>query len=250
MPMFEPRKYRNIHTNSKLDSFTVQYLETDLWIGIDHGFLIKEMIDFSIEKIKELRTIIIGYSVKNKDFIKSIVPIEKDSDAHEIVQEMISYSKISETGPMSGVAGAFSFFVGKQLKEKYKLNNVIVENGGDNYLDLTDIELNVSIFVGKSPLSDKVGLKILPEQTPIGICTSSGILGHSFSFGRADAVTVICKNIILADCFATAICNKISNAKDIDGEISKLEVIPEIESCIIIKNDKLGIKSKHEVLFY
>ncbi len=43
-----------------------------------------------------------------------------------------------------------------------------------------------------------------------GICTSSATVGHSFSFGTADSVTVFSPDPILADATATAICNALT----------------------------------------
>ena len=82
---------------------------------------------------------------------------------------------------MAAVAGAIAGFVGEEL-----LNYTpeeIIENGGDIYLKSLK-HRTVGIFAGKSPLTGKIGLEINPEETPIGICTSSGTVGHSLSFGK------------------------------------------------------------------
>jgi len=81
---------------------------------------------------------------------------------------MIDKSKICGVGPMAGVAGAISEFVGRDLLSSTK--NIIIENGGDIFLQSQDT-LTVSIFAGESPLSHKVHLEIKPEETPVGICT-------------------------------------------------------------------------------
>lgn len=47
--------------------------------------------------------------------------------------------------------------------------------------------LLVGLFAGKSPLTGKIGLKFEPGSS-LGICTSSGTVGHSLSFGKCDAV--------------------------------------------------------------
>ena len=46
---------------------------------------------------------------------------------------------------------------------------------------------------------------------PMGICTSSGTVGHSLSFGKADAVCVKAKSVSLADAAATAIGNMVKS---------------------------------------
>ena len=55
---------------------------------------------------------------------------------------------------------------------------VIVENGGDIYLRSL-VTRTVGIYARKSPLTDKIGLEIAEENTSLGICTSSGTVGHS-----------------------------------------------------------------------
>jgi ApbE superfamily uncharacterized protein (UPF0280 family) len=79
---------------------------------------------------------------------------------------------------------------------------VIVENGGDIYL-ATSKERTIGIYAGDSPLSLKVGIVISPDETPLGVCTSSGTVGPSLSFGKADAVCILAKSSALA---GTAAC--------------------------------------------
>jgi uncharacterized protein len=48
-----------------------------------------------------------------------------------------------------------------------------------------------------------------PQDSVLGICTSSASVGPSISFGVADAVTIFSRNVALADAWATAVCNQI-----------------------------------------
>ena len=75
---------------------------------------------------------------------------------------------------MASVAGAIAQFVAQGLLES--TNQVIVENGGDIFLKVNR-PVNVSVFAGESPLSEKIGLKIPSRQMPLGICSSSGTVG-------------------------------------------------------------------------
>ena len=90
---------------------------------------------------------------------------------------------------MAAVAGGIAECVGQGLLDAGH-KEIIVENGGDLFLSRS-VALTVSIFAGQSPLSNRLGLNIVPEQMPLGICTSSGTVGHSLSFGLADSVTVV-----------------------------------------------------------
>ena len=247
--MYEARTYRQVHTNNALDSFEVNFLETDVWIGIDKGSYIHEMRNFVINKIVELRTLLIGYNTSNHKFFHSLEPLSINEDAPEIIKTMLYAGKKTKTGPMSSVAGVFAKYIADALVSNYNLKNVIVENGGDNYLYLNDLEVEIPIFAGDSPVSNQLGLKIKANDTPLGICTSSGKIGHSHSFGNANAVTVVSKDIALADAYATSICNTIIEEEDVGDAISRIEHYPEIESCIIIMNKSVGIKGEHEVVF-
>ena len=117
---------------------------------------------------------------------------------------------------MAAVAGAISEFAGKGLLEY--TSQVILENGGDIFIK-TDKERKIGIYAGDSVLSGKVALRIIPEATPAGISTSSGTVGHSLSFGRADAVTVVSSDAALADACATAACNKVKTEADIKAAL-------------------------------
>ena len=112
---------------------------------------------------------------------------------------------------MSAVAGAVALKVGENLKKRFGIKEVIVENGGDIYADLCQ-DMDISVFAGSSPLSEKVGLHIEAAYAPLGICTSSGTVGPSLSFGKADAVMIVCSDVMLADTYATAFANTIQGA--------------------------------------
>ena len=98
----------------------------------------------------------------------------------------------------------------------------------------------MSLFAGKSPLSHRVGLRIDPELTPLGVCTSSGTVGHSFSFGRADAACVLAPSAALADAAASALGNRVQQAGDIAAALEWAAALPEILGAVVIVGDKLG----------
>jgi hypothetical protein len=67
------------------------------------------------------------------------------------------------------------------------------------------------------------------------------------SFGKADAVVVICEDVLLADAFATAFGNKVKSPNDVEKAINQAEKYPEILSLLIICEDKIGIKGEYEI---
>ena len=62
---------------------------------------------------------------------------------------------------------------------------------------------------GDAALSNRIAFVVPPQESVLGICTSSATVGPSISFGIADAVTIFSRDVALADAWATAVCNQI-----------------------------------------
>lgn len=105
----------------------------------------------------------------------------------------------------------------------------------------------MSVYAGNSPLSEKIGIEIQASESPLGVCTSAGTVGPSISFGKADAVMIICRNTALADAFATGFGNRVKTPEDVQKVIGETEYYPEILSAVIICRDKIGIRGKFEM---
>jgi hypothetical protein len=126
-------------------------------------------------------------------------------------------------------------------KDLLKLSKeVIIENGGDIYL-ATSKERIIGIYAGHSPLSLKIGIVIRPEESPLGICTSSGTVGHSLSFGKADAICILSKSATLADAAATAVGNIVQEKKDIELGLQRGKEIEGVLGTLIIIGEKMGV---------
>ncbi len=202
-----------------------------------------------LQKVIELRKLIVDYSAKCKEFISSLIPIEVENDAPPMVKRMADAALRANVGPMAAVAGAFSEAIGEWLIAEHSVNEVIIENGGDNYLKFVE-PVSISVYAGNSPLSQKVGVIIPPEFSPLGVCTSAGTVGHSLSFGKADAVMIACTNTCLSDAYATSFGNKVKDASSIERVLNEIREIPEILSSIIICGDKIGMCGRFEVQFF
>jgi len=100
---------------------------------------------------------------------------------------------------------------------------------------------------GSRPLSEKIALQIKPEQTPLSLCCSSGTVGHSLSFGMADACMTGCRSGAEADAFATALCNQVKNEGMVHEVAEQALGHPQIVSVVIIAGDKLALGGKIEV---
>jgi hypothetical protein len=231
--MYEKRTYRNSVKTDDLVKFEVMVKETDLLVRAE-----RDLSNEARESVLKYRHQLETYIAMKPEFQKSLVPLRDDPYAPEIVQEMIQSSQLARVGPMAAVAGAMAESVSKDLLQLSR--EVIVENGGDIYL-ATSKKRTIGIYAGDSPLSLKIGIVIEPEEAPLGVCTSSGTVGPSLSFGKADAVCILAKSSALADAAATAIGNVIKDRKDIEWGLERGKEITGVLGTLIIIGDKMGI---------
>lgn len=245
--MYEPRLYRGSMNRERFRFFPATLRESDLWIGVPHTDFQENMMAAAHKELQRLRDILDSYIQVNPGFSTSLDPISLSSESIAIPEEiriMLKCGQLTRTGPMSAVAGLFAEFVGKRLEIDFKLEEVVVENGGDLYLR-NNSELVSVIHAGKSPLSDKMAFSIPPGAR--GICTSSGTLGHSLSLGRADALTVISESTALADAWATALANEVKNPGDMEAVLDKVSELPDIQACAVIAGDQIGVRGEIEL---
>jgi hypothetical protein len=145
---------------------------------------------------------------------------------------------------MAAVAGAVAERVGRSLLNH--TGQVIVENGGDIFL-CVDAETVIGVYAGASPLSHRLGLKIDPGSMPLSVCTSSGTIGHSKSFGKADAVCVLSPSCALADAAATAIANHVQGPEDIEAAARRGKSIAGVWGVLVVTGDKMGAWGQIEI---
>lgn len=244
--IFEPRTYRNSFSKERFESFVITYKDSDLWVGIDPASFKKEMADFALEKLKVMRDELETYVAEDSYFKKSLKPCPVKDDAPDLARKMAAASEKANVGPMASVAGIFSETIGQSLLENFSINELVIENGGDIFLKIQN-PLVMSIFAGESPLSGMVGLEIAPEKTPCGVCTSAGTVGSSRSFGKADAVMIVCQETALADAFATGFGNLIKKPTDVEKVLKRTEKHDEIIAAIMICDDQIGIRGEFEM---
>lgn len=235
------RDYRLRHRQEDLAHFRVAVKETDLDVGVRKERFNEDLVSLVEKLVREYRGQLEEYIGKDPGFLKSLVPYDLRPDAPDIAAAMAEAARAAGVGPMAAVAGAISEAVGKNLL-KYS-RDVIVENGGDIYLRTRRKRL-IGIFAGQSVLSHRVGLEIRPEDTPAGICTSSGTVGHSLSFGCADAVVIVSPSAPLADAVATATGNMVRSPADLEKAVDFAASIPGITGAVVILGDKLAAKGK------
>jgi len=230
---FQRRFYRDWTRSKDLHLTHIIAKETDLQV-----FTRRPPDKKSVEeKVRSLRWDIEHYISKDHRFLTSLKPISVEINAPQIVKVMNEAARLVSVGPMASVAGAVAEFVGQDLlKAGHK--DVIVENGGDVFLKSTKVRA-VGIYAGRSKMLSRLKIRIRPKDTPMGICTSSGTIGHSLSFGCADSVVIISKNAVLADAVATATCNRVNSKDDMQRALDFARSIKGVTGAVIILKNNL-----------
>jgi len=196
---------------------------------------------FILKERQELK----NYIIKHQDFQLSLEPVRVE-EAPLIVKMMARAGRFAEVGPMAAVAGSIA-----QLSMGYLINEgakmTIIDNGGDVALK-TNKDVIIGIYAGDSSLSGQIGFKIKPKKTPMGVCTSSGTVGHSISFGRSDSVTVFADEASVADALATSIANEVMGDIDSVAIQSGLSRADDFRECmrgvLIIVGESAGMVGK------
>jgi ApbE superfamily uncharacterized protein (UPF0280 family) len=237
---YEERVYRKNLSQGEWVSFEVKVKETDLFIKAT-----RNLEGLAQEATLRYRLQIEQYLIRHPHFVRSLHPLASDELAPPIVRRMIWAGQQAGVGPMAAVAGAMAEAVGEDLLGESP--EVIVENGGDLFAR-TERGFQVGIAAGASPLSLRVGLQIPGADHGWGICTSSGTVGHSLSFGQADAVCVLSHCAPLADAAATAIGNLIHSAADLNQGLVKAQEIAGLTGIVVICGEKLGAWGEVELI--
>jgi len=214
--------------------FKLDYKESHLKILCDI-----DLREKALEKLIELYREIEGQIKKDPLFQISYTPVKISGKSPEVVVKMAKATAKVRVGPMASVAGAIAEEIGEHLL-KEGAREVVVENGGDIFLKLRK-EKTVGIHAGNSKWSNKIAFKVKPEETPLGICTSSTTVGPSINLGEADAITVVSKSTALADAAATAIGNSVKGNRGIENAVEFGRKIKGIKGFLVIKDEKLAI---------
>jgi hypothetical protein len=258
-----------------LVSFPVCVKETDLSISVDEASYNRSLPEKALEQVRRCREELDGYIALDPQFLHTLQPHPVPLGAPRIVRMMAGAAARAGVGPMAAVAGAFAELVGRSLLGQAR--EVIVENGGDVFLK-TLRPRRAAIFAGPSPLSERVGLLIRPRPTAPrravprpsaewapggrgwaprrgwapggcrGICTSSGTVGPSLSFGRADAAVVLGGSAALADAVATALGNRVQDESSIVPALQFACGIRGVHGAVVILGDKLGAMGAVELV--
>jgi len=181
--------------------------------------------------LTQIRGNIKKYIQVHPEFSESFSPITINRNAPVIIRQMSKASHSANVGPMAAIAGAIADELGEGLS-KYAAE-LIIENGGDIFIKVKR-QIIIGLWCHNNEIKNNLGILLNKKRGHYSICTSSGTLGHSFSYGKADATTVIAKNAALADAWATRLGNEIKSQKDIKKALSLLKNIKDVSGALVL----------------
>ena len=230
---YRKRYYREWVRAGDLYQSRIIVRETDLQV-LTNRPLSSSLVE---QTVSQCRRDIESYIAKDNRFLTALKPLAVELSAPAIVRQMSKAAGAANVGPMAAVAGAIAEKVGRTLLRQ-GVTDVIVENGGDIFL-ASRKKREVGIFPGSRSPWKHLSLLVRPEDTPLGICTSSGTVGHSLSFGSTDSVVIMAKNAAVADALATAVANRVQQKSDLEKAASFAKSIPQTLGVVIILGKNL-----------
>ncbi|MCX6557830.1 MAG: UPF0280 family protein [Candidatus Aminicenantes bacterium] len=195
--------------------------------------------DLAGQSIAASRSAIEAYIARCPEFRTALQPLAVEAGAPAIIRRMAAAAARAGVGPMAAVAGAIAQETVEALVAAGAAH-AIVDNGGDVVLFI-DRPATIGIFTGPARIRD-IALRFVPRPGIFSVCTSSGTVGHSLSFGRADAAIVIAGDGYLADAMATALGNRIRSGSENEIESAIRESLLEgVEGLLVVASDYLGV---------
>jgi len=242
----EVRFYRSWQLSHKGNSicYEVRFRQTDLWIRTRQDYS-----ELATKKVIEAHRALHFYASANPAFFSSLRPLPQDPLAPPLVKKMLKAAQFANVGPMAAVAGAIAETVGSAIRQHDSYGEVLVENGGDCYIYSPD-PVTVGILPEKTMkwCRKLPKIRIMPEDMPVCICTSSSTVGHSISFGKASAVTVLSFDGALADAVATAICNNLRYSEEVEKTLQDWVSKSPITAVMAVIDNVFGFAGKLELV--
>lgn len=225
--------------------------ETDLRIVLAAQADTVTMRDELMARVASLRGELTLWITLHPEFRDSLLPLPIPVRAPALVRAMYAAAVRMNVGPFASVAGAVAQDVaeyahGLLLKNSLP-GDVIVENGGDVFL-ISETE-RVAALLPNPETQGHIGLRLAAADMPLALCSSSGLIGHSLSFGQGDLATVRAKNAALADAAATAYGNMLKSADSVPLVLRQAERDQDkgIEGVFVQCAGRIGIWGKMEL---
>ena len=198
----------------------------------------KQYFKIVLDAVEFSRNVLENYIKAHSEFARSFEPVFCNDNDPEIIKNMCRAAQHAGVGPMASVAGAVAKTVLDFLLEA-GADEAVVDNGGDIVLKVNE-PVKIGVFAGKSGLNN-LAFVIPPGDNSLALCTSSGTVGHSFSYGKADAAIVFSNDAFVADASATALGNRIKSLNDLERSFEIFENKDDINGAIAILGDQIAL---------
>lgn len=206
--------------------------ETEMNITVDDSFK-----DNIADYVREARSSIEDKIRSDPFFGITYDPYSPSDNDDTLIRHMCSASVSADVGPMASVAGAVALHVIERLKDQ-GCTHAVIDNGGDIAL-MCDHEIIIRVYSGND-ITEDIGMIIPKTDGILGICSSSGKIGHSVSFGNSDVCTVISEDPILSDACATSLGNMISEESDLLASLEKICEVEGVRGCFAFINGAIA----------
>lgn len=153
------------------------------------------------ELVEELPTL--------RSAVGDVAPLPQGSLARRMMAAVAPHRDVFVT-PMAAVAGAVADEVRDALVDGRNLATAHVNNSGDIAFHLAPGQSMRLGVVGELDRPGIDGVAELTHDSPVRGIATSGWRGRSWSFGIADAVTVLAQSAAAADVAATLIANAVN----------------------------------------
>jgi len=198
----------------------------------------RDHLEAAKEEIASQRALLEEFIRDDPFFMLTLEPYDRPIEkAPPIAREMARAGSAVGIGPMSAVAGTIASFALVAMI-RAGATHAIVDNGGDVAL-VADRKVLMGIYAGSSPLKN-LAFEISARPKPLGICTSSGTVGPSISFGSADAAIVVSEDVSLADAAATALGNAVGEDSPLADSFKVVDK-PGIAGAMVIRGEEMAL---------
>jgi hypothetical protein len=199
-----------------------------------------ERFDIVKAAVKRIRREIAGYIDEFPEFLRAMEPLEElPGKPPEAVRRMHNASRLVGVGPMAAVAGTVAQMAAEAARTA-GCGDTIINNGGDIFLHIRE-DAYIGLYGGESALSGKVAFKISPEETPLGLCSSSSKMGHSLSLGNCTLATVSAPDASLADAAATLAGNLSRDPVSAREAAERIAELPGVRGVLILIEDSVAM---------
>ena len=195
-------------------------------------------VDSGKRAVHHARTILQAYIGRVPHFATSHRPVVPEPFAPELIRRMCEVSEIAGVGPMASVAGAVAEAALLAILDA-GATEAVVDNGGDIACMIRE-PLRIGVYTGTARWQH-LAFELEPRQKIQGICTSSGTVGRSYSYGVCDAAVVLSDDVLLADAAATALGNRIRTEQDLSEAFEPFDAVKGVRGAMAFLDDKAGL---------